>query len=182
MSIARGLMSLATRRNSKNRSSVRCLPALYFLTVPHSLCPCVAARENEAHGGEPSKRSSSPRFTPAILSSSSPVISRMSFSTTITPGAFARYVSAALGMNSQATRTSNPARVSPSEDPPHPLNVEMTTGLLILEFERALGARMLGVRSLQRQVARHPLLLVVFGVGLSVVLVIAHGLGERLHL
>jgi hypothetical protein len=44
----------------------------------------------------------------------------MSFSKTYVSGKFARYVSAAAGMNSIAARTSHPAIFRPQEEPPHP--------------------------------------------------------------
>jgi hypothetical protein len=104
----RGFRPSRSRMNSKNRSSVRWTVSEYFFALPQCFSRLPAV-ENEAQGGDPSMRLSSPAFRPTAARTSDGFTSRMSRVSRIVSAWFARYTSAAAGMNSLAHATRKPA-------------------------------------------------------------------------
>ncbi len=123
---ARGRTPRRSRAYSKNKSSDTCLlPSAWLDETPHPFSRLPAV-EKLWHGGDPSKRSSSPALSLHALSMSCGRTFRMSRGSRYVKGWFGEYESRASDTNSFAYRTRYPAIRYPRHEPPHPENVEAT--------------------------------------------------------
>ena len=116
-----GCVPSTIRMNSKNKSSVLCFLSEYKETSPHPLS-FFPDRENDEHGGEPSRTSI--WSVPIASKMSCGCSSRMSLVSRWTSSWFSLYVVCASGMNSEANKGLKPAISKPRQDPPQPENNE----------------------------------------------------------
>ncbi len=142
-------------RHMRRPDPVPILPPGWF-EVPGHGPVAGASRTYETVGGlriihsldvlddDPSKRSSWPGPRPVASRISSGETRRISRVSRIVSGWFARYVSWASGINSDAHRTRKPAIRYPRHDPPHPENVE--TAVKPFQGRAAISA-IVGTRS-----------------------------------